>query len=152
MFAKKLCVLLPLVAIALTVVLPSAGQERKTTIGKVVRLDPRFDKLFAKDAQLEKIAGPYIWTEGTVWVKNGGYLLFSDIPNNVVIKWKEGEGASKFVFPSGYTGTKKRGGKPGDEPGSNGLTIDPEGRLTLCEHGDRRVARIDVKLGPDTKP
>src|SRR5207244_11268830 len=112
MFAKKLSVLLPLLAIALALVLPSTAQEGKTILGKVVRLDPRFDKLIPKDAQLEKIAGPYIWTEGTVWVKNGGYLLFSDIPNNVVIKWKEGEGASKFVFPSAYTATKQPGGKP----------------------------------------
>lgn len=142
------------VAACLVMALPfgSAQDGGKTIIGKIIRLDPRFDKIIPKDAQLEKIAGGYIWTEGTVWVKDGGYLLFSDIPNNVVIKWKEGEGASKFVFPAGYTGTKPRGGKPGDEPGSNGLSIDPEGRLTLCEHGDRRVGRIDVKLGPDTQP
>lgn len=140
-------------ALSLAVVLPIAvGQEKKTIIGKIVRLDPRFDKIIPQNAELEKISGGHIWTEGTVWVKNGGYLLFSDIPNNVVIKWKEGEGDSKFVFPSGYTGKKPRGGKPGDEPGSNGLSIDPQGRLTLCQHGDRRVARIDVKLGPDTKP
>jgi gluconolactonase len=144
--------LLPLVALPLAMALSSADGQDKTIIGKIVRLDPRFDKLIPNDAQLEKIAGGYIWTEGTVWVKNGGYLLFSDIPNNVVIKWKDGEGASKFVFPAGYTGKKPRGGKPGDEPGSNGLSIDPEGRLTLCEHGDRRVARIEVNLGPDTKP
>jgi gluconolactonase len=150
---KRIAALLPVAIVATAFVLPSAAQDdKKTVIGKIIRLDPRFDKLVPMDAQLEKIAGGYIWTEGTVWVKNGGYLLFSDIPNNVVIKWKEGEGATKFVFPSGYTGKKPRGGKPGDEPGSNGLTIDPEGRLTLCEHGDRRVARIDVKLGPDTKP
>jgi gluconolactonase len=152
MIARKLCVLLSLSAV-LGLALPGAAQNGgKTILGKVVRLDPRFDKLIPKDAQLERIAGPFIWTEGTVWVKNGGYLLFSDIPNNVVMKWKEGEGATKFVFPSGYTGKKARGGKPGDEPGSNGLTIDLEGRLTLCEHGDRKVSRIDVKLGPDTKP
>ncbi len=154
MRCNKWLLSLATLAFGLALLLPPATAQdgKKTIIGKIIRLDPRFDKLVPMDAQLEKIAGGYIWTEGTVWVKNGGYLLFSDIPNNVVIKWKEGEGASKFVFPSGYTGKKARGGKPGDEPGSNGLTIDPEGRLTLCEHGDRRVARIDVKLGPDTKP
>ena len=146
---KRVVVLLFVIG---AVALPWAAGQEKKTIGKVVRLDPRFDKIIPANAELEKIAGGYIWTEGTVWVKNGGYLLFSDIPNNVVIKWKEGEGASKFVMPSGYTGKKPRGGKPGDEPGSNGLSIDPEGRLTLCQHGDRRVARIDVTLGPDTKP
>jgi gluconolactonase len=142
------------VVVSAALALPRAtGQDdKKMTIGKIVRLDPRFDKIIPKDAQLEKIAGGFIWTEGTVWVKNGGYLLFSDIPNNVVMKWKEGEGATKFVFPAGYTGKKPRGGKPADEPGSNGLSIDPQGRLTLCEHGDRRVARIEAKLAADTKP
>ena len=151
---KRVAVFSLLTALTTAIALAAAPAQdgKKTIIGKIIRLDPRFDKLVPKDAQLEKIAGGYIWTEGTIWVKNGGYLLFSDIPNNVVIKWKEGEGASKFVFPAGYTGKKARGGKPGDEPGSNGLSIDAQGRLTLCEHGDRRVARIDVKLGPDTKP
>jgi gluconolactonase len=130
----------------------AAAGEKYPIVGKVNRYDPAFDELIPKDAQMEKIAGGFIWTEGTIWVKNGGYLLFSDIPNNVVHKWKEGEGVTKFVHPAGYTGKKQRGGKPGDEPGSNGLRIDAEGRLTLCEHGDRRVARIDVKLGPDTAP
>jgi gluconolactonase len=110
---------------------------------KIVRLDPRFDKLVPKDAKVETIARGFIWTEGPVWVKDGGYLLFSDIPNNVVMKWQEGKGASKFLHPSGYTGKTPRGGKPGDEPGSNGLLLDAMGRLTLCEHGDRRVSRIE---------
>ncbi len=151
---KRLAALLTLLVLGGAVALPlgRAQDGKKTILGKVVRLDPRFDKLIPKDAALEKITGDYIWTEGPVWCKAGGYLLFSDIPNNVVMKWKEGEGASKFVQPSGYTGKKQRGGKPGDEPGSNGLTIDAEGRLTLCEHGDRRVSRIDVVLGPNTKP
>jgi gluconolactonase len=130
----------------------AAAGEKYPAVGKVVRFDPRLDELIAKDVQMEKIAGGFIWTEGTAWVSKGGYLLFSDIPNNVVMKWKDGEGTSKFVFPAGYTGDKPRGGKPGDEPGSNGLRIDPEGRLTLCEHGDRRVARLDVVLAPGTAP
>jgi gluconolactonase len=110
---------------------------------KIVRLDPRFDKLLPKDAKVETIARGFIWTEGPVWVKDGGYLLFSDIPNNVVNKWQEGKGVSKHLHPSGYTGKTPRGGKPGDEPGSNGLMLDAQGRLTLCEHGDRRVTRIE---------
>jgi gluconolactonase len=110
---------------------------------KIVRLDPRFDKLMPKDAKVETIARGFIWTEGPVWVKDGGYLLFSDIPNNVVMKWQEGKGVSKYLHPSGYTGKTPRGGKPGDEPGSNGLLLDAQGRLTLCEHGDRRVSRIE---------
>jgi gluconolactonase len=116
---------------------------KKEIIGTVERIDPRFDKLVPKDAQLEKIAEGFIWTEGAVWYKPSNCLLFSDIPNNVVVKWKEGEGTSQFLKPSGYTGSTPRGGKAGDEPGSNGLFTDAQGRLVLCEHGDRRVTRVE---------
>jgi gluconolactonase len=115
----------------------------KVIIGTVERLDPRFDELVPKDAQLEQITDGYLWTEGVVWHKGGKYILFSDIPNNVVMKWEQGKGASEYLKPSGYTGDKPRGGKSGDEPGSNGLAIDKDGRLYLCEHGDRRVSRIE---------
>jgi gluconolactonase len=121
---------------------PKKGEAREI-IGSIERLDPRFDKLIPKDAQMEKIAEGYIWTEGAVWYKPGKCLLFSDIPNNVVVKWEPGKGASEYLKPSGYTGAKPRGGKPGDEPGSNGLAVDAQGRLHLCEHGDRRVTRIE---------
>lgn len=116
------------------------GQGKKTypTVGTIERKDPRFDRLVPKGAKLEKLADGFEWTEGPVWIKKGGYLLFSDIPNNVVNKWKEGEGVTPFLKPSGYTGKAPRKG----EPGSNGLALDPQGRLVLCEHGDRRVTRI----------
>jgi gluconolactonase len=117
------------------------GQEKKPypTFGKIIRHDPRFDKLVPKDAKIEKLATGFKWTEGPVWIKDGGYLLFSDIPNNTINKWKEGEGISVFLKPSGYTGAKPRGG----EPGSNGLLLDSKGRLILCEHGDRQVTRLE---------
>ncbi|MCI0489322.1 MAG: SMP-30/gluconolactonase/LRE family protein [Blastocatellia bacterium] len=108
---------------------------------RIIRLDPRFDKLVPKDARLEKIAEGYNWVEGPVWDRKGGCLLFSDIPANSVFKWKEGEGVSLFLKPSGYTGTAPFEGR---EPGSNGLAFDAEDRLVLCEHGDRRVARLEA--------
>jgi gluconolactonase len=133
---------------------PATGGQKKAyeTFGKIVRLDPRLDKLLAKDAPLEKLAGGFVWTEGPVWVKNGGYLLFSDIPNNVINKWKEGEGITKFIFPAGYRGKNRPLGVAGNEPGTNGLCLDPEGRLVSCQHGDRRVARLDTPLNATTKP
>ena len=109
----------------------------------IERLDPALDALVAADAAIEVLAGGYDWTEGPVWVKDGGYLLFSDIPPNQIHRWKQGEGARLYLTPSGYTGTEKRGG----EVGSNGLTIDREGRLVLAQHGDRRIARMDAPLG-----
>ncbi len=107
--------------------------------GQIERVDPRFDQIVPPDTTLEKMAEGFEWSEGPVWVPQGGYVLFSDIPNNAVMKWKEGEGISTFLKPAGYTGTVSRGG----EPGSNGLVLDSSGRLVLCQHGDRRMARLE---------
>jgi gluconolactonase len=108
------------------------------SIGKIHRLDPALDELIAPDAHLEKLADGFTWTEGPIWVADGGYLLFSDIPRNSIFRWKEGQGVSLFLHPSGYTGNTYYG----LEPGSNGMTLDSEGRLIACEHGDRRVSRL----------
>lgn len=107
--------------------------------GKVERLDPALDQLLAPHAALEKLAGGFEWSEGPVWMKRGGFLLFSDVPNNIVYKWVPYVGTTEFLFPSGYTGEKKRGG----EPGSNGLTVDKQGRLVLAQHGDRQIGRLE---------
>jgi gluconolactonase len=129
--------------------LPLPAEEKdkeKATLGTIERLDPAFDDLIGKDAVLEKLAGGFAWTEGPVWDKKGKYLLFSDIPNNSVFKYKEGEKVKLFLKPSGYTGSRT------DflEPGSNGLLIDSEGRLILMQHGDRRVARLR-KINPEDR-
>ena len=115
-------------------------------IGKVHRYDPRLDKILAADAKIEVIGSGFEWAEGPVWIKDGGYLLFSDIPRNSVMKWKEGEGVTLFLKPSGYTGVVDYG----REPGSNGLTVDAQGRLVSCEHGDRRVSRLEKDGGKRT--
>jgi gluconolactonase len=106
----------------------------------IIRLDPRFDGLVPPDAKLEKIAEGFTWVEGPVWDRQGRYLLFSDIPANAVYKWKEGEGVSLFLKPSGYTGVVPFAGA---EPGSNGLTLDRHGHLVLCQHGERRIGRLN---------
>jgi len=108
--------------------------------GQIERKDARLDKLLPADAKLEKLAEGFAWSEGPVWVKKGGYLLFSDIPNNAIRKWKDGDGLSVYLQPAGYTGQQARGG----EPGTNGLTLDRDGRLVMCEHGDRRIARQEA--------
>ena len=109
---------------------------------RIERLDPALDTLVAEDAKIEILAEGYDWSEGPVWVKNGGFLLFSDVPQNVIHRWKEGEGARPWLKPSGYTGREPRGA----ELGSNGLVIDPGGSLVICQHGDRRIARLDSPL------
>ena len=108
-------------------------------IGEIERADPRFDALVPKDAVLERIAEGFEWSEGPLWIRDGSHLLFSDIPNNAVMKWKQGEAIRLFLKPSGYTGSDPRGG----ELGSNGLLLDSQGRLVLCQHGNRQVARLE---------
>lgn len=109
---------------------------------RIERLDPALDRLIAPDAKIETIAQGYTWTEGPLWIKRGGYLLFSDIPANAIHRWKEGEAAGLYLRPSGYTGSEPRGG----ETGSNGLLLDREGRLVMCQHGDRRMAVMEATL------
>jgi gluconolactonase len=109
------------------------------TMGSIERLDPALDALIPAGATIEKLASGFAWAEGPVWVRRGDYLLFSDIPRNVVFKWQEGVGTREFLLPSGYSGPTPRAG----EPGSNGLTVDSQGRLVLCQHGDRQIARLE---------
>jgi gluconolactonase len=116
---------------------PSAASA---TLGTIERYDPRLDKLIPPGAKVERIAEGYDWSEGPVWDKKAAALLFSDVPMNTVYQWKPGMAKpTVFLKPSGYTGATPRGG----EPGSNGLVIDSQGRLVLCQHGDRRVARLE---------
>jgi gluconolactonase len=129
---------------ALAALGPGTGQVRVGGSApgvKIVRKSPALDALLAKDAVVEKLADGYTWTEGPVWDKAKGRLLFSDIPGNRIIAWTEGKGASEWLKPSGYTGAAAFTGK---EPGSNGLAFDGQGRLILCQHGDRRVARREA--------
>ena len=110
------------------------------TFGSIERLDPALDKLLAPDAKLEKLAEGFNWSEGPVWVADGAYLLFSDVPENTVYRWTERRGVDIYLKPSGYTGDPAE--YDGKERGSNGLTLDAEGRLVLCQHGNRQVARL----------
>jgi gluconolactonase len=124
-----------------------SGNAQKTypTIGKIISYDNSFAKLVSADAKIEVLASNIIWAEGPVWVKDGGYLLFSDAPRNTIFKWdgREKVELTEFIKPSGYTGL----GQYSDEPGSNGLTINHDGELVACEHGDRRVTKMNLKLG-----
>lgn len=112
------------------------------TRGEVIRIDSEIDKLISKDAVIEVLAQGYNWTEGPLWIEAGQYLLFSEIPSNSIYKWSEAQGAELYISPSGYTGETERAG----EPGSNGLILDPQNRLVMCQHGDRRMARMATPL------
>src|SRR5436190_1054183 len=108
----------------------------RPSMGRILRESTALDALISASAIIEVLASGMAWAEGPVWVRDGGYLLFCDIPRNSVMKWSENDGLSVFLKPSGYTGL----GDYSKEPGSNGLTLDSQGRLVSCEHGDRRVS------------
>jgi gluconolactonase len=103
-------------------------------------LDPGFSGLVPEGAKVEKIVEGHEWVEGPVWVRDGGYLLFSDVVKNAIYRWKDGEGEEVLLERSGYSGTARFAGS---EPGSNGLAIDAAGRLVFARHGDRQIARLE---------
>ena len=118
--------------------------EPPPSAGTVVRTDPAGDALIAPDAKIQKLAGGFTFTEGPIWIKDGGHLLFSDIPANVIRKWTPDGQVTVFMENSGYDA-----GKPPREGfiGSNGLTLDSQGRLIIMQMGNGQVARRE----PDGK-
>jgi len=106
--------------------------------GTIERLDPRLDALIPLDANIQKLASGFTFTEGPVWDKRSDVLYFSDVRDNTIYSWSEDEGVNVFIQPVFAEET--------DHPsvGSNGLTLDREGRLILMEHGYRRVSRLEA--------
>jgi gluconolactonase len=136
-----LCTLLAALAVALGIAPTATAAEAFPAVaGRIVRLDPRLDALLPPDARLEEVAAGHRWLEGPVWDARAGALYYSDIPANAIYRWRPGERAAVFVSPSGYSGSTPFAGR---EPGSNGLALDAAGRLVICEHGDRRITRLE---------
>lgn len=115
-----------------------SGEDQTSTPLRVDRLDASVNRIIPADAKLEKIADGFTWVEGPVWVK--GNLFFAEIPSNSIRKWTPGAGVSIFLQPSGYKGTAPYGGP---ESGSNGMTLDVRGRLTVAGHAQRDVYRFE---------
>src|SRR6185436_14385727 len=108
---------------------------------------PALDQIVPPDAKLERIANGFNkWTEGPVWTREGT-LLFAEIPANNIVQWIPGKGASVFIHPSGYKGSEPF---KGGEPGSNGMTLDAKGRVTVAGHAGRTVWRLE-SLKPDAQ-
>ncbi|MEO7989753.1 MAG: SMP-30/gluconolactonase/LRE family protein [Chryseolinea sp.] len=121
----------------------SCSHKENKTIGSIERIDPALDAIIQNDPKVEVIADGFEWSEGPVWIKEQNMLLFSDVPTNTIYKWTAEKGKEIYLTPSGYTGTETH---YSNEPGSNGLTLNSEGKLVLCQHGDRRVALMDAPL------
>src|SRR5271166_3321892 len=125
---------LPLLALTLAAVTASAFSQ------DIQKLDPVLDHIVGPDARLERVATGFDkWTEGPVWTREGT-LLFAEIPANNIIQWIPGKGASVFMHPSGYKGSKPFKGR---EPGSNGKTLDADGRVSVAGHAGRTVWRME---------
>ncbi len=129
-------VLIPLLAAA-----ACGGPEQAAGpgAGRILRVDPRLDALVPADARIEKLADGFAFTEGPVWIESESRLLFSDVRANTIYQWTEAEGASTFidpVFEGDVTGRRSIS--------SNGLTLDAEGRLIICEHGNRLISRLEA--------
>jgi len=113
---------------------------------EALRMDPGIDRVVPRNAKIFKLAEGFQFTEGPIWVDRGGYLLFSDPNANTMYKYLPGpdNGPGQLTVyrkPSGYSGADIA---EYGQPGSNGLTLDPLGRLTINEHGNRRITRIET--------
>jgi len=146
---KLLYLILPLAAaLALSacksITKPNTGESTDSVknTGSVERLSPLLDDIIPPGEMPEILAEGFEWTEGPLWLPDQDMLIFSDIPVNSIFQWSEKDGLKLYLKPSGYTDTIPREG----ESGSNGLLLDREGRLVLCQHGDRRMARMDAPL------
>jgi gluconolactonase len=109
---------------------------------KIEILDPEGLNIIDSSAAIEVIARGFEWTEGPLFIGEGNYFIFSDIPNNRINKWKEGDSTSVYLQPSGYTGTTSKA----KETGSNGLALHPDGHLVLMMQGDRRIGKMTAPL------
>src|SRR6185369_17824518 len=107
---------------------------------EVLRKDPRIDEIVGPNPKIFKLAEGFQFTEGPVWVRDGGYLIFSDPNANTQYKYTRDGKLTVFRQPSGYSGADIA---EYGQPGSNGLTLDQQGRLTINEHGNRRVTRLE---------
>jgi len=137
---RRMLLALPL-ALGLSVVAGEAAMAKEVPVlGTIEGLDPAFDKLVEPGAVIELLVEKkFEWSEGPIWDAAHRRVLFSDIPRNMIWEWSEAGGLQKFLQPAGYTGTEPFTGR---EPGSNGLTFNKAGELVMCQHGDRRIAKL----------
>ncbi len=115
---------------------------KDTAFGHIEIYDKRAAALIDSNASIELIGKNFNWSEGPVWIAAKQMLLFSDVPENKIFQWKNGDTTKLYLTPSGYTDTAKRDG----ENGSNGLALDKEERLLLCQSGNRHVVRLNAPL------
>jgi gluconolactonase len=151
---KKICnatavVLLAALGATACAATPSAQKTAVTVIdnGRIDRWDPAMDAIVPKDWKIEKLAEGFGWAEGPIWVKSGGYLLFTDVPGNKMWKWSDKGGLEKFLDPSGAASFDPEVWR---EAGANGLAINDKDSILLADTGNRNIQRLDLKTKKKT--
>ncbi|MBV6831197.1 SMP-30/gluconolactonase/LRE family protein [Xanthomonas euvesicatoria] len=130
----------PLLAVLAACTKQTPPTPRFEAIGQLQTFDRRFGDVVASDARIEKLTEGFTWSEGPAWVRKGGYLLFTDVPENKLYRWSEQAGLSVLLSPSGYTGPELPTLR---EAGANGLYAEPDGTVLLADSGTRILARLD---------
>jgi len=131
-------ILTPLLSLIIVVLMGCSAPSEKR-IGTIERMDPALDSIIRGDAVVEILDSGFTWSEGPLWIESRKMLLFSDVPKNTIYKWTQEKGIEQYLNPSGFTGTK-------NGEGSNGLLLDDEENLIICQHGDRRLAMMNAAL------
>src|SRR4030095_15013947 len=117
---------------------PNPGPNDPITI-EIFQSEAR--SIITEESEIKTIAKGFNWSEGPVWIKDQKALLFSDVPENKIYKWTEKGGLNTWLEPSGYTGPQEI-----KREGSNGLLLNKEGQLVICQHGDRRIVIMEAPL------
>jgi gluconolactonase len=137
---------LPWLALALALALGACADVQRAEVAgadelpRIERLDPRLDAVVPPGARLVRVAEGFGWAEGPLWSPAKGELLLSDVERNRLHAWSTTGGVRTVLEQSGYVGSAPFAGR---EPGSNGLALDPQGRLVFCQHGERRISRLE---------
>jgi gluconolactonase len=124
---------------ALSLAITVCGVVQAEAVGQITRYSPRLDAVISPQAKIEKLASGFTWAEGPVWIREGNYLLFTDVPENTIYRWSEKDGKQVYLKPSGATDTTGL-----REPGANGLFPDEPGALLVANAGNRTVDRLDL--------
>jgi gluconolactonase len=146
---KKLSVAALVAAGFATTSFAATSPPAPTTIAEATidRWDPAMDAIIPKDWKIEKIAEGFGWAEGPIWIKSGGYLLFTDVPGNKMWKWSEKGGLEKFLDPSGAATFDANIWR---EAGANGLAVFDSNSILLADTGNRGIQRLDLKTRQKT--
>lgn len=128
--------------LASTILLSITAKAQYKTIGAIEKSNAALDKVIDAGTKPEIIAEGFEWSEGPLWINKHNMLLFSDVPKNTIYKWTESKGIEIYLTPSGFSGTDSKS----KEPGSNGLLLNKQGGLVLCQHGNRQMALMQAPI------